>query len=64
MASGFALCSNRKCPLGEMCLRYFLFRSDIREVTDEVMACEPDGDGECEHFLPVSRGDDMDDTNE
>jgi hypothetical protein len=47
-----------------MCLRYFLFRSDIREVTDEVMACEPDGDGECEHFLPVSRGDDMDDTNE
>jgi len=34
------------------CLRHFLFKSDLKDATDEVEEFWPNEDGECQHFLP------------
>ena len=50
-----------------MCLRQFLFKSELHDVTDEVEEFSPNEDGECEHFLPfhqTSEDDTIDNTNE
>ena len=50
-----------------VCLRQFLFKSELHDVTDEVEEFSPDEDGECQHFLPFHQTDEdntMDNTNE
>jgi hypothetical protein len=67
MEKQFALCSNKKCYMRAMCLRQFLFKSELHDVTDEVEEFSPNEDGECEHFLPfhqTSEDDTIDNTNE
>lgn len=51
----------------KMCLRQFLFGSDMHDATDEVEEFEPNEDGYCEHFLPfhtMDEDDTMDNTDE
>jgi hypothetical protein len=64
MATQYALCSNKQCYMRLKCLRYFLFKSELHDATDEVFDFELNDEGECEHFLPFLQEDDMDDTNE
>ena len=64
MATNYALCSNKECYKRMECLRYFLFKSELHDATDEVLEFEPDDEGECEHFLPFLQERDMDSTDE
>jgi hypothetical protein len=64
METNYALCSNKECPNRLMCLRYFLFKSEMYDATDDVVEFEPDDEGECEHFLPFLQENEMDNTNE
>jgi len=64
MEKQYALCSNKTCYMRLKCLRYFLFKSEFHDATDEVMDFEPNDEGECEHFLPFLQDNEIDDTNE
>ena len=46
------------------CLRYFLFKSELYDATDEVCDFEPNDEGECEHFLPFLQDEEMDNTGD
>jgi hypothetical protein len=46
------------------CLRYFLFKSELHDATDEVCDFVPNDEGECEHFLPFLQESDMDNTGD
>ena len=47
-----------------MCLRYFLYKSELHDATDDVVEFMPDDEGECEHFLPFLQENEIDNTNE
>jgi hypothetical protein len=47
-----------------MCLRYFLYKSELHDATDDVQEFSPDDEGECEHFLPFLQDNEMDNTDE
>ncbi len=64
MATQYALCSNKECHMRLKCLRYFLFKSELHDATDEVCDFEPDDEGECEHFIPFLQEDEMDNTGD
>ena len=64
MATEYALCSNKECHMRLKCLRYFLFKSELHDATDEVCDFEPDDEGECEHFIPFLQEDEMDNTGD
>lgn len=66
MATQYALCSNKECHMRLKCLRYFLFKSELHDATDDVQEFWPDDEGNCEHFLafPHERDEDMDNTDE
>lgn len=64
MEKQYALCSNKTCHMRLMCLRYFLYKSELHDATDDVVEFEPDDEGECEHFLPFLQESEMDNTNE
>lgn len=66
MSTNFALCSNKKCYMKAQCLRHFLFKSDLRDPTDEVEEFWPNEDGECQHFLsfPFEEENELDNTAE
>lgn len=67
MEKQFALCSNKKCYMRKMCLRQFLFGSELHDATDEVEDFSPNEEGECQHFLPFHQTDEddtIDNTNE
>jgi hypothetical protein len=46
------------------CLRYFMFKSEMYDATDDVVEFEPDDEGECEHFIPFLQENEMDNTSE
>lgn len=46
------------------CLRYFLFKSELHDATDEVEEFWPNDEGECEYFIPFLQENEMDNTNE
>jgi len=60
METNYALCSNKECFKRLECLRYFVFKSEMYDATDEVMDFEPDDEGDCEHFLPFPQVNDSD----
>lgn len=60
MATQYALCSNKECYMRLKCLRYFLFKSELHDATDEVCDFEPNDEGECEHFLPFLQDEEID----
>lgn len=60
MEKQYALCSNKTCHMRLMCLRYFVFKSEMYDATDEVMDFEPNDEGECEHFLSFLQENEMD----
>jgi hypothetical protein len=64
MATNYALCSNKECQMRLMCLRYFLYKSELHDATDDVQEFSPDDEGECEHFLPFLQDNEMDNTDE
>lgn len=64
MATNYALCSNKECDMRLKCLRYFLFKSELHDATDEVEEFWPNDEGECEHFLPFLQENEMDNTAE
>lgn len=67
MKPNYALCSNKGCDMRLKCLRYFLFKSELHDATDEVEEFWPNEEGECEHFLPfhqTNEDDTIDNTDE
>jgi hypothetical protein len=48
-----SLCKNYMCPLAEQCYRFTAPPSEFRQVYHDF---EPDDEGNCDHFIPVTDG--------